>query len=167
MRVLVAAMPFAGHAAPMPSLARTLRARGHDVVACTGSRYGAGFLAAGAELLPWRHAADFDDRDLRATFPEVTDGRGPRAMTSNVEQVFLRTGAGQARDIVEHWPFDLLVADQLAIGGALAAELTGTPWASVALVPLGLPSRQLPPFGMALLPRRAGRDGCGTPSCAA
>lgn len=159
MRILVAAMPFAGHATPMRSLARTLVARGHDVVAYTGERYGDGFVAAGAELVTWQHAPDFDDRDVRATFPQVTDGRGLRAVTTNLEHVFLRTGQGQARDIVAAGPFDVLVSDQLAIGSTLASEMTGTPVASVALVPLGLPSRDLPPQGMALLPMRgpAGR----------
>jgi UDP:flavonoid glycosyltransferase YjiC (YdhE family) len=148
----VAAMPFAGHATPMRSLARTLVERGHEVVAYTGRRYGDGFSAAGARLLTWRHAPDFDDSDIRATFPQVTDGRGPRAVTANLEHVFLRTGPGQARDIVEAGRFDVLVSDQLAIGSTLASELTGTPVASVAISPLVLPSRDLPPPGMALRP---------------
>jgi hypothetical protein len=154
VRILVAAMPFAGHADPMRSLARTLVERGHEVVAYTGKRYGDGFSAAGARLLTWQHAPDFDDSDLRATFPEVTDGRGPRAVTANLEHVFLRTGAGQARDILEAGPFDVLVSDQLAIGSTLASELSGTPVASVAITPLVLPSRDLPPQGMALRPMR-------------
>lgn len=152
MRVLVAAMPFAGHAAPMRSLARALTARGHDVVAYTGQRYSAGFAATGAQTLLWTQAPDFDDADIRATFPQVTDGRGVRAVTTNLEHVFLRTGVGQAQDIVGAGDFDVMVSDQLAIGPALAAEMTGTPVASVALVPLSMPSRDLPPPGMALLP---------------
>ena len=158
MRVLVAAMPFAGHATPMRSLARTLVARGHDVVAYTGQRYSGGFVAEGARSMTWKHAPDFDDRDIHATFPEVTDGRGVRAVTTNLEHVFLRTGVGQARDILDAGTFDVMVTDQLAIGSTLAAEMTGAPVASVALVPLSMPSRDLPPPGMALLPM-AGRAG--------
>jgi hypothetical protein len=74
------------------------------------------------------------------TFPQVTDGRGLRAVTTNLEHVILRTGERQARDIVDAGPFDVLVSDQLDIGSALAAELTGTPVASIALVPLSLPA---------------------------
>ncbi|GAA1430388.1 glycosyltransferase [Microlunatus lacustris] len=159
MRILVAAMPFAGHATPMRAVARALVGRGHEVVACTGRRYGTGFVDAGAELATWRHAPDFDDRDLRATFPQLTNGRGPRAVVTNLEHVFLRTGEGQARDILEAGPFDVLVSDHLALGSVLAAELTGTPVATVALVPLSMPSRDLPPAGVGLAPMRgwAGR----------
>ncbi|MGY1838591.1 MULTISPECIES: glycosyltransferase [unclassified Modestobacter] len=157
MRVLVAAMPFAGHATPMAAVAAALCVRGHDVVAYTGHKYADRFTAAGATWLPWRQAPDFDDADLRATFPQVGNGRGPRAVTANVEHVFLRTGPGQARDLLAAGPFDVLVSDQLAVGSALAAEVTGTPWASVSLVPLGLTSRDVPPFGLGLQPGRGRR----------
>jgi UDP:flavonoid glycosyltransferase YjiC (YdhE family) len=159
MRILVAAMPFAGHATPMRAVARALVGRGHEVVAYTGRRYGTGFVDAGAELATWRHAPDFDDRDLRATFPQLTSGRGPRAVMTNLEHVFLRTGEGQARDIVAAGPFDVLVSDHLALGSVLAAEMTGTPVATVALVPLSMPSQDLPPAGLALAPAKgwAGR----------
>lgn len=154
MRALVAAMPFAGHVLPMAAVAAALVTRGHEVVAYTGRRHGQRFADVGATWLPWQHAPDFDESDLPATFPQVTDGRGPRAVTANLEHVFLRTGAGQARDILEAGAFDLLVSDQLAVGSALVAERTGTPWASVSLVPLALPSRDLPPFGLGLRPGR-------------
>jgi UDP:flavonoid glycosyltransferase YjiC (YdhE family) len=152
MRALVAAMPFAGHVQPMAAVAAELSRRGHDVVAYTGRAYGQRFADVGATWLPWERAPDFDEADLAATFPQVTDGRGPRAVVANLEHVFLRTGAGQAGDILEAGPFDLLVSDQLAVGSALVAERTATPWASVSLVPLALPSRDLPPFGLGLRP---------------
>lgn len=159
MRVLVAAMPFAGHVQPMAAVAAELAGRGHEVVAYTGKKYGERFADVGARWLPWEQAPDFDESDLAATFPQVTDGRGPRAVIANLEHVFLRTGTGQAADLLAAGPFDVLVSDQLAIGSALAAERTRTPWASVAVSPLGLPSRDLPPIGLALLPGRgvAGR----------
>jgi UDP:flavonoid glycosyltransferase YjiC (YdhE family) len=154
MRVLVAAMPFAGHALPMAAVAAELVRRGHEVLAYTGAKHASRFTDAGAGWLPWRQAADCDEADLSATFPQVSDGRGPRAVAANLEHVFLRTGTGQARDLLAAGPFDVLVSDQLAIGSALVAERTGTPWATVAITPLGMPSRDLPPIGLALLPGR-------------
>jgi UDP:flavonoid glycosyltransferase YjiC (YdhE family) len=152
MRVLVAAMPFAGHALPMASVAAELVRRGHEVVAYTGAKYAPRFTATGATWLRWEEAPDFDDATLSATFPQVSDGRGLRAVVANLEHVFFRTGTGQARDLLAAGPFDVLVSDQLAIGSALTAERTGTPWAAVSLVPVGLPSRDLPPMGLGLLP---------------
>src|SRR5689334_25328841 len=115
-------MPMAGHVQPLAAVAAELARRGHEVVGYTGAKYGPRFAATGATWLPWEQAPDFEESDLPATFPAVTDGRGPRAVTANLEHVFLRTGAGQARDLLAAGPFDLLVSDQLAIGSALSSE---------------------------------------------
>jgi UDP:flavonoid glycosyltransferase YjiC (YdhE family) len=159
VRVLVAAMPMAGHVQPMAAVATELIRRGHEVVAYTGAKYGPRFAEVGATWLPWEQAPDFEESDLSATFPDVSDGRGPKAVVANLEHVFLRTGDGQARDLLAAGPFDLLVSDQLAIGPSLVAEKSGTPWATVAISALALPGRDVPPMGFALLPARgpAGR----------
>ena len=107
-------------------------------------------------------ARDFDDARLAATFPRVGDGKGLRGAKANAEHVLFGTAPGQAADIraaAVDTPFDLIVTDELAFGAALAGEALGTPWVSVAVTPLGLPSRDLPPPGLRLRPAtgRAGR----------
>ncbi len=154
-RILVTSMPFAGHVGPMTGLAAELARRGHRVVAYTGAKYGQRFVAAGTQWLPWTRAQDFDDARLAVTFPQVGDGKGIRAAKANGQHVLFGTGPAQAADILaeaRREPFDLLVADQLAFGAALAGEVLGTPWVSVAVTPLGLSSRDLPPPGTRLLP---------------
>jgi UDP:flavonoid glycosyltransferase YjiC (YdhE family) len=161
-RIVVPVLPFGGHVAPVLGLVVELVGRGHDVVVHTGAKYAGRFTAVGARWEPWRQAPDFDDADLGATFPGVGDGRGLRAGWVNGREVILGTAAAQTRDLVAfaaREPVDAVVADQLALGGALAAEVLGAPLASVAVVPLALPSRHLPPSGTRLLPARtaAGR----------
>jgi MGT family glycosyltransferase len=159
-RILVTSMPFAGHVGPTAGLAAELIARGHEVVACTGAKYLPRFAGLGARTVPWTRAQDFDDADLAATFPAVGNGKGMRSGRANVELVLLGTSAGQAADIraaveqsrAEGRPIDLIVADQLALGSAFAAEALGLPWATVAVTALTLTSRHLPPQGMRLLP---------------
>ena len=154
-RIVLPVMPFAGHVAPMTAVAAELVRRGHQVVAYTGAKYAPRLTAVGAGWEPWRQAPDFDDADLAATFPQVGDGRGVRAGRANGEHVVLRTGVGQARDLVAlagRERVDAVVTDSLAVGGALAAERLGVPWATVAVTPLALGSRHLPPPGVRLLP---------------
>ena len=148
-------MPFVGHVGPMAAIADELVRGGHEAVAYTGKKYRGRFEAVGACWLPWDAPPDFDDSDLAATFPRIGDGKGMRADRANVEDILLGTGAAQAADILaEHAerPFDAMVTDQLAFGGALAGEKTGTPWASVAVTPLGLSSRDTPPPGSPFRP---------------
>jgi UDP:flavonoid glycosyltransferase YjiC (YdhE family) len=161
MKVMVTGMPFAGHVGPLRPVVQGLVERGHDVRVHAGSRYAEAFRSAGARVVPWREATDFDETDLPASFPGVGAGTGLRQMLGHLREVFLGTAAGQARDLAAAWeqePWDVLLADSTSFGAGLAAELTGAPWASISVVPLILPSRDLPPGGMGLLPGQ-GRSG--------
>jgi UDP:flavonoid glycosyltransferase YjiC (YdhE family) len=156
-RVLVASLPFAGHVGPTAALAGELVRRGHEVVAYTGKKYGQRFTAAGASWLPWTSATDFDDADLAATFPKIGNGKGLRGGTANGTYILFGTAPGQLADLLAAEPFDLLVTDQLAFGAGVAAEARKVRYASVAVVPLMLTSRDVPIPGLAPPTGRAGR----------
>lgn len=152
--LLVTAMPFTGHVAPMARAVEALTAAGHRVRVYSGARFAAAFAASGAEFVPWQRAPDFDEHDLPATFPRVGAG-GPIGMLANLEHVFLRSAIGQAADLAAEWrrrPWAAVLADSLALGGALAAERAGTPWATLSVVPLSMPSRDLPPPHLRVAP---------------
>jgi UDP:flavonoid glycosyltransferase YjiC (YdhE family) len=154
-RILVTALPFAGHVGPLSAVAAELVRRGHQVVAYSGAKYRDRFVDAGTEWLPWNRAQDFDDADPAATFPQLGDGKGIRGTMANGEHILFGTSPGQAGDILaeaRREPFDLIVTDQLAFGSALAGEALGTPWASVAVTPLTMASRHLPPPGTPFRP---------------
>ncbi|GAA4971036.1 glycosyltransferase [Kineococcus glutinatus] len=154
--VMIAAMPFTGHVVPLLHVAEALAAAGHRVRVHVGSHFADRVRAAGAEHVPWQRAPDFDERDLRAVFPQTGRG-GPLGVLTNLEHVFVRTGAGQVHDLLAAWqrrPWDLLVADGFSTGGALVSERLGVPWASVSTGPLTVPSRDLPPPGLPLAPAR-------------
>jgi len=151
-RILIASLPFAGHVGPLSALAAELARRGHDVVAYTGAKYQQRYVDAGASWLPWTKATDFDDADLAATFPKIGDGKGMRGGRANAEYVLFGTSPGQAADVLAAAPFDLIVTDQTAFGVAVAAEKLGMPWATVAVTPLSLFSKDLPPVGLPFRP---------------
>jgi UDP:flavonoid glycosyltransferase YjiC (YdhE family) len=155
--ILLASMPFAGHVGPLSAVSAELIRRGHEVIAYTGAKYRHRF--AGAAWLPWIKATDFDDADLAATFPAIGDGKGLRGGKANIDHVVFGTAAGQIADITAGGPYDLLVTDQVALGGAVAGQALGIPWVTVAVTPLSMTSRHLPPLGVPWHPAtgRAGR----------
>ena len=160
-RLLLASTPFAGHVYPMAGLGRALVARGHEVVFYTGAKYRMTVEATGCRFLPFRAATDFDDTDPEASFPAMRGGDGPAAMFSSFREIFFGTAPGQVRDILEahqQEPFDAVVAEMTCFGPMLVHELTGLPWVTFSLSPLGLPSRHLPPAG---LPLTAGKGRAG------
>ena len=160
--VMIAVMPFVGHVAPLAAVARGFLADGHAVRVYTGSAHAPVFAALGAETIPWTTAPDFDEHDLTPTFPALRGRKGPSQMLANVEHLFIRTAAAQSDDLVTAWaerPWDVIVADNLSLGARLASERTGSPWVTVAIVPLAIPSRELPPPSLGIPPARgpAGR----------
>lgn len=138
----------------MTAVAAALLERGHRVTAYTGAQYADAFDALGCEVVQWRDAEDFDERDIAATFPG-TGRPGVRGVLANIRDLFIGTAVGQLEDIVaahERHPFDAIVGDVMAVGSSFAAEALQLPWATVSLVPLTMPSRDLPPSGLALQP---------------
>ena len=163
--VIVSVMPFAGHVAPTTGVVTELLARGHSVRVYTGAKYAETFARLGARVVPWSLAPDFDETNLPAAFPQL-GRRGPRGLLDNLEHLFIRSAVGQARDLVAEIarePADILVGDVMSLGTRLAAELTGLPWATLSIVPLSMPSVDLPPGGLGLQPGFGGfgalRDG--------
>jgi UDP:flavonoid glycosyltransferase YjiC (YdhE family) len=154
---MIAVMPFAGHVAPLAAVASAFVEAGHDVRVYTGRAYADRFAALGAEVLTWSSAPDFDELDLAATFPALRGRKGPRQLLANVEHLFVGTGAAQGDDLVAAHgtrPWDVIVADGLSLGTHFAAERTGTPWVTVSIVPLSIPTPELPPPILPLRPAR-------------
>jgi len=154
-RFLLTAMPYTGHVAPLTAVARQLVARGHDVRFYTGSRFRARVEAAGARLVPWREAPDFDENDLAATFPRMVGKKGMQQLLVNMVDCFIRTAPAQVADLAAEWrrdPWDALAGDETSLGAVLFSERERMPWATVAVLPLQLLGPAGPPSGMGLRP---------------
>jgi MGT family glycosyltransferase len=154
-RFLLSAMPFTGHVAPLAAVARQLVERGHDVRFYTGSRFRARVEAAGARLIPWTAAPDFDENDLPATFPRLVGKKGFQQLLVNVVDCFIKTAPAQFADLTAEWerePWDAVAADEMSVGAVLFSETRRMPWATVAVVPLNLLGPGGPPSGMGIAP---------------
>ena len=154
-RFLLSAMPFTGHINPISAVATALIARGHDVRVYSGAAFRAVIESTGARLVPWRHAPDFDENDLAATFPRLRGRKGIRQLLVNVEEVFIKTSVAQVQDLQDEWarePWDVIAGDDVSIGAALYAAQNGGPWATVSITPLNLFGPQGPPSGLGLWP---------------
>ncbi len=113
--------------------------------------------SVGARFVPWRAAPDFDENDLPATFPRLVGKKGMGQLLINVQDVFINTVPAQIADLNAEWarePWDAIAGDDVSVGAALHAELTGSPWATVSILPLNMMGSQGPPSGMGLAPGR-------------
>jgi UDP:flavonoid glycosyltransferase YjiC (YdhE family) len=137
LRLLLGAFGDPGHAFPVIALGRALRARGHEVVLQTWSRWREHVEEAGMrfEAAPEYHVFPTRERPLKP-----------------YEAVVL--AARETRPLVAELRPDAVVADILTLAPALAAELEGVPVATVIphVDPRGAPG--FPPYSIgARLPR--------------
>ncbi|HEY5852972.1 MAG TPA: nucleotide disphospho-sugar-binding domain-containing protein [Aldersonia sp.] len=161
-RFLICTHPITGHVNPALEVARELVARGHEVRVYTGAKFAGKVAAVGARFVPMTRAYDYDDSDYVNAFPGRSELSGIKQITFDFEQIFVRPALDQAadlREILAQWPATVL--SDPGFGGAKILFQRGElhRWAVFNISVLGLPSRDVPPFGLGAMPvySRAGR----------
>lgn len=154
-RFLICTHPVTGHLNPPLEIARELLARGHEVRVYTGAKFAAKVAAVGAGFVPMRRAYDYDDADYDKAFPGRAKLKGIRQITFDFEKVFVGPTLDQAQDLREvlaDWPATVL-SDPGFVGAKILfqrGELAS--WAVFNISVLGLPSADVPPFGLGVVP---------------
>src|SRR3954469_19117892 len=152
---VLAAMPFAGHVNPLLPVARALVTRGHTVRWLGSEPFHAAITATGAQFAPMSETVAVDSVTIAARSPESQRLTGVAAVRWALSNVFFKPVPDQVADLrrlVDERAPDVLACDSAFVGGGVLHELTGLPWATVGVVPLGLRSRDTAPFGPGLRP---------------
>jgi MGT family glycosyltransferase len=155
-RFLFATTPADGHTLPALPIARALIERGHSVRWYTGIKYAERITALGAEY------ASMSDHDSSVVgvehfFPARAQLTGLAKLRFDLAVSFTAPTRTHVRDLLEllrEEPADLLVGDTGLIAGHMVTELGGPPFAALGITVLGVPSRDLAPFGLGLGPSR-------------
>jgi MGT family glycosyltransferase len=120
---------------PTISVARALVARGHRVAWVAHPQRVAPLLPDGAELLPLGDALPEQDQ------ARIERGKALRGLASIQflwEDVLVPLGRSMlpgVEDAIARWRPDVLIADQQALAGALAARRLGIAWATTCTTP--------------------------------
>lgn len=155
-RFLICTHPITGHVNPPLEIARTLVERGHEVRFYTGAKFRAKVEASGARFVPMRRAYDYDDSDYDVAFPGRSSLQGLNQIKFDFKRVFIAPGSDQTADLREHLsaePVDAVLSDPAFVGSKILyqrGEIAN--WAVFNISVLGLPSRDVPPFGIGALP---------------
>lgn len=140
MKFLFVVPPFTGHVLPSVSVAQTLIARGHRAAWVAQEEVRA-LLPSGAELISL--GPD--------TTTQVNDKRGFESLKHFYEDIVVPSARALwprvARAIADYRP-DVVVADQQAFAGALAARRCGVRWASFCTTSVTI-ADPLAPFAVA------------------
>jgi UDP:flavonoid glycosyltransferase YjiC (YdhE family) len=135
VRVLCVSLSGPGHGHPMLSVARALASRGHATTFSSGQMHAA---EAARERLRFV--------EMPIVVGSTSDRLQPYEDSERLARAFFPILHAEQSDVV--------VADLLTLGPALAAEARGIPLATLLIHPLHSPSRELPPFGWGRAPAR-------------
>ena len=139
-----------GRLYPLVGTLLELADRGHHVAVRCGIDDVERLRAAGLDVRSLRSEIERfepDDWRARTRFGALNKGLGQ----------FGERASFQLRDLgeaIEAERPDVLFVDEGAWGAAAGAERSGLPWAFSIVSPVPLPSRDAPPFGLGLRPRR-------------
>ncbi|MDH6710890.1 UDP:flavonoid glycosyltransferase YjiC (YdhE family) [Kitasatospora sp. MAA19] len=159
-KIIVAATPVAGHTGPLLRIAGHLSGLGHEVVFLGGARFAAQVAAEGCHFQALPAAADFDDRDFAASFPErELVPAGPARLSWDARHIFgdpVPAQLAALHELLASFPATVAIHDSLFLGGAALAlgRKAGDRPAVVAIgtFPVMVGSRDTAPFGPGLPP---------------
>ncbi len=164
-RVIIAATPVYGHAAPLLTIAAELVDRGHHVTFLSGSAFKAAAESSGATFVALNGNADFDVSDPAAFPDRACEAIGPAQIDFDVRHLFVDPIAQQhqalqallreARHEKPGGPV-VLLHDTVFLG--MWPVLLGAPGLrpngviGIGVTPLPLTSIDTAPFGLGLAP---------------
>jgi UDP:flavonoid glycosyltransferase YjiC (YdhE family) len=154
-RFLIASQPISGHVLPAIPMVCALVRRGHEVWWYAGRRFRAQAQAAGARFVGYEQAYDYDDRNYDAAFPGRSALTGLNQIRFDFRKLFIEQAAKQHRDltaILARFPADVVLGDPSMLAAVTVEETGGPPSAIYNVSCLGLPGREVAPFGLGLLP---------------
>ncbi|BCX04978.1 MAG: glycosyl transferase [Candidatus Roseilinea sp.] len=155
-RFLICTHPITGHVNPAIEIVRKLVERGHEVRVYTGQKFKAKVEAAGVTFQPMVKAYDYDDSDYDKAFPGRAALKGINQIKFDFTEVFVRRAPEQVADlraIFQTWTPDVVLCDPAFAGARFLYELGEIEaFAVFNISVLGLPSKDVPPFGLGLLP---------------
>jgi len=136
-RFLIVTLPLTGHAYRALAVAEELSARGHEVAWCGSKRYFRPLLGPDATLFP-----------TGTKFLRDQAGHGIAALKSLWQEYVIPMAQFMLPSVnraVRAYQPDIIVVDQHALAGALAAHRNGLPWATLATEAMEL-TRPLAPL---------------------
>jgi MGT family glycosyltransferase len=139
-----------GRLYPLVATLLELARRGHDVRVRCGVDDVERLRAAALDAHPLRleiERFEPDDWRARTRFGALSSGLGQFGERARFQLLDLQQA-------IEAEQPDVLFVDEGAWGAAAAAERSGLPWAFSIVSPVPLASRDAPPFGLGLAPRR-------------
>lgn len=155
-KVLFASAAADGHFNPLTGVAKYLQEKGYDVRWYASNRYAKKLEQMQIVHYPYKVAKEIHASSLDTDFPDRARIRNPfKKITWDIINFFVARGPEYFVDMEEirkEFRFDLLVCDNAFTGSVFAKEKFGVPVLVACILPLPEQSKDLPPYGLGMVP---------------
>jgi len=154
-KIIILIEPADGHFNPFVPIIKSLLARGHNIVCITGSRFKRRVEEMGASYSPLPFRWDPGEQEAYDFFPELKNKTGLAQIKFYLKDIMydqVPDVLSKLQGVMQEFPADLVLCDTFMVAGNWISELGGPPSVRLSVLPLSLPAKNLPPFGLGLLP---------------
>ncbi|HEV2365386.1 MAG TPA: glycosyltransferase [Caulobacteraceae bacterium] len=158
---LLATWEGGGSVAPMLTVARKLRAKGHRVRVMSDACNRLEAEAAGAQFVPWTRAPSRSDRTPASDLVRDWEYEGPAGLIQVMDAVWAGPALAYAQDIMAELrrePADLVVTNEYLFGVIIGCQALGQPYCLFMSNVCLFPMPGVPPLGPGLAPAKTEAD---------
>lgn len=155
-KILISTIPSDGHFNPLTQLALELKKEGHDIRWYTGASFEQKVNKLDIPFYPFKKAKEVNQHNIEIVYPERKAVKaGLQKSKFDVKYLFLEPIPGNIEDIkeiYEDFPFNLIIADSMFFAPVFIKHILPVKLITISIAPLFIPSKDLPPYGLGLLP---------------
>jgi UDP:flavonoid glycosyltransferase YjiC (YdhE family) len=154
-RIILGTMPVPGHIAPFVPVARKLVERGHEVIWYGSTLFKDKIEATGVRFAPIKSTLDYGDSDYNRYWPERAQLKGLAQIKFDFKRLFVDAIEGQLADLREinrDFNADVIVGDPAFAAVKVMSDQDKIPYTVLNISVLGIPGRDVAPFGLGILP---------------
>jgi MGT family glycosyltransferase len=157
-KIIVITVPVEGHFNPFVPIIARLVQNGHDVLCFAGRKFQERVEDTGSTFEPPPLKWDTSIQETYDVFPELRNKSGLAQLKLYIKLVMFDPVPDliyKLKDQIENFQPDLIISDTFLIVGSWVTEFYNIPSVRISVLPLSLPGKNIPPFGLGLLPGKS------------
>jgi len=157
-KIIVITVPVEGHFNPFAPILTKLVQNGHDVICFAGRKFQKRVENAGATFLPPPIKWDTSIQETYDVFPELRNKSGLAQLKLYIKLVMFDPVPdliNELKNRIDNFQPDLIISDSFLIVGSWVTEFYNIPSVRISVLPLNIPGKNIPPFGLGLLPGKS------------
>jgi UDP:flavonoid glycosyltransferase YjiC (YdhE family) len=157
-RIIFLIEPVEGHFNPFIPIIKEFTKLGYQVVCITGSKFRLRVEQAGARFKNLPEQWDPGENAIYDFFPELKKQSGLSQVKYYLKHILfdqVPDTLNALKELLDSFPADVTISDTFMVATGWMTELGGPPNVRLSVLPLSLPGKNIPPYGLGLMPGKS------------